>query len=78
VVEADPRAAGVISAVTGVLAENKVVIRQALADDPDMVADARLTLVVQGDLSGAVMEELKALPAVSSITVGSGGGRKGR
>ncbi len=69
VIEADPRAAGVISAVSKVLADNSIVIRQALAEDPDMNPDAKLTLVVEGSLTGDVVTELERLVPVKSITV---------
>ncbi len=55
IIEADPRAAGVISKVTGVLARHGIVVRQALADDPDMVRDANLTLIVEGAVGGSVI-----------------------
>jgi len=69
IIEADPRAAGVISRVTGVLAKHGLVVRQALADDPDMVRDANLTLIVEGAVGGVVISELEALEMVRGITV---------
>lgn len=69
IIEADPRAAGVISSVTGVLSRHGVVVRQALADDPDMVERAHLTLVVEGPVDGSVMAELERLDSVRGVTV---------
>jgi predicted regulator of amino acid metabolism with ACT domain len=69
VIDADPRAPGVISATTGVLARHKIIVRQALAADPDMFPDARLTLIVEGQLPGAVIGELNSLQTVKSVTV---------
>src|SRR5713101_7118249 len=69
VIEADPRRSGVIAAVAGVLAKHDLVIRQALADDPDMVPEAKMTLVVEGRLSGKAMEELNDLKLVKSIKI---------
>jgi predicted regulator of amino acid metabolism with ACT domain len=69
VIEADPRAAGVISNVTGVLAKHGIVVRQALADDPDMVTDASLTLIVEGAVGGSVIGELEGLEMVRGVTV---------
>jgi len=69
IVEADPRAAGVISRVTGVLAKHGIVVRQALADDPDVVRDANLTLIVEGGVGGDVIGELEGLEMVRGITV---------
>src|ERR1700730_11735782 len=69
IIEADPRAAGVISRVTGILAKHGTVIRQALADDPDMVHDARLTLIVEGSRGCPAIVELVRLEMVLGITV---------
>lgn len=69
VIEADPRAAGILSEAAGALARHGVVVRQALADDPDMIPSAKLTLVVEGQVPGAVLAELNALPMVRSVTV---------
>ncbi len=69
IIEADPRASGVISTVTKVLADHNIVIRQALAEDPDMNPDARLTLVVEGNVTGEVVSQLESLIPVKSITV---------
>lgn len=69
VIEADPRAAGVIAAATSALARHNVVVRQALADDPDMNPQARLTLVVEGSVPGSVIDELNSVKTVRSVTV---------
>jgi len=69
IIEADPRAAGVISEVAGVLARHGIIVRQALADDPDMVRNASLTLIVDGELGGGVISDLEHLKLVRGITV---------
>lgn len=69
VIEADPRAAGVLSAATSALARHNVVVRQALAEDPDMNPNARLTLVVEGSVPGSVIDELNSVKTVRSVTV---------
>ncbi|MDG6925675.1 MAG: hypothetical protein JRN09_03890 [Nitrososphaerota archaeon] len=69
VIEADPRAAGVISAAAAALARHKIVVRQALADDPDMIPAAKLTLVVEGRVPGSVIEELNRIDTVRSVTL---------
>jgi predicted regulator of amino acid metabolism with ACT domain len=46
-----------------------MVVRQALADDPDMVQDAKMTLVVEGELTGRAVEELNGLKLVRSMKV---------
>jgi uncharacterized protein len=69
VIGADPKATGIIATITKVLADNRVVIRQALAEDQDMVPDAKLTLIVEGELAGEVIAKLESLDLVNSITV---------
>lgn len=69
VIESDPLKPGVIASVSEILAKHQIVIRQALADDPDMVPDARLTLVVEGNLTGDVMQEIRDLDLVRSINI---------
>ncbi len=68
VIESDPKEAGVIASVAEVLAEHDMVIRQALADDPDMVPDAKLTIVVEGSVAN-VIQELNELDSVKSIKI---------
>ena len=69
IVEAEPRAPGVLASVAEVLSRHGTVVRQALADDPDMVPDAKMTLVVEGQLTGRAIEELHSLPALKSIKI---------
>lgn len=69
VIEADPKAPGVMAAVATVLSRHKMVVRQALADDPDMVPDAKMTLVVEGTPSGATIAELNELRQVRSVKI---------
>ncbi len=69
VIEADPRMAGVLSEAAAVLARHGIVVRQALADDPDMIPSAKLTLVVEGQIPGEVLSELNSLKMVRSVTV---------
>jgi len=69
VIEADPKSSGVMAAVAEILSRNGMVVRQALADDPEMVDDARMTLVVEGQLSGQTIAELNGLKLVKSLKI---------
>jgi len=69
VIEADPRMAGILSEAAAALARHGIVVRQALADDPDMIPSAKLTLVVEGQVPGEVLAELNSLKMVRSVTV---------
>ncbi len=69
VIEADPKSPGVMTGVAEILSRHGMVVRQAVAEDPEMVADAKMTLVVGGQLTGAAMEELNALKVVRSLKI---------
>jgi uncharacterized protein len=69
IIEADPKSPGVMAAVAEILSRNGMVVRQALADDPEMVQDAKMTLVVEGQLSGQIIAELNELEVVKSLKI---------
>ncbi|HYC12066.1 MAG TPA: hypothetical protein VEC02_05330 [Nitrososphaerales archaeon] len=69
VVEADPRSPGVMAEVAEILSRHGTVVRQALADDPDLVPDAKMTLVVEGQISGKCVEEVSGLAKVRSLKI---------
>ncbi len=69
VIEADPKSPGVMAGVAEILARHGMVVRQAVAEDPEMVPDAKMTLVVAGQLTGQAMEELHGLKVVRSIKI---------
>lgn len=69
VVSADPYRPGVIAGVTSALSKAGIVIRQALADDPDMTQDPKLTLVVEGKVPHAVLSRIQETDSVRSITL---------
>lgn len=67
IIEANPKSPGVMAGVAEILSRHGMVVRQALADDPDMVQDAKMTMVVEGRLTGKAIEELNGLKQVRSI-----------
>ncbi len=69
VIEADPKSPGVMAGVAEILSRHGMVVRQAVAEDPEMVQDAKMTLVVEGQLTGQAMEELHGLDVVRSIKI---------
>jgi uncharacterized protein len=69
VIEADPKSPGVMAGVAEILSRHGMVVRQAVAEDPEMVPQAKMTLVVEGVLSGQAMEELHGLRVVRSIKI---------
>jgi hypothetical protein len=69
IIEADPRSSGVMAAVAEILSRHGTVVRQALADDPEMVPDAKLTLVVEGKLTAEAIAELNTVKLVRSLKI---------
>ncbi len=69
VIEADAKSPGVMAGVAEILSRHGMVVRQAVAEDPEMVQDAKMTLVVAGQLTGNAMEELHSLKVVRSIKI---------
>jgi uncharacterized protein len=69
VIEADPRSPGIMAAVAAILSKHGLVVRQAVAEDPEMVQDAKMTLVVEGHLPGGAMAELNELEVVKSLKI---------
>jgi uncharacterized protein len=69
IIEADPKSPGVMAGVAEILSRHGMVVRQAVAEDPEMVPDAKMTLVVEGQLTGQAMEELNRLKMVRSIKI---------
>jgi predicted regulator of amino acid metabolism with ACT domain len=68
-INADPHRSGILAGVTKILADNDLMVRQALADDPDLNPDPALTLVVAGRVPAKAVEEIQGLPYISSITL---------
>jgi len=69
IIEADPASPGVMAGVAEILSRHGMVVRQAVAEDPEMVPDAKMTLVVAGQLTGQAMEELNGLKVIRSIKI---------
>ena len=69
VIEADPKSPGVMAAVAEIMSRHRMVVRQAVAEDPEMVPDAKMTLVVEGQLPGEAMAELNELKVVRSLKI---------
>lgn len=69
IIEADPKSPGVMAGVAEILSRHGMVVRQAVAEDPEMVSDAKMTLVVEGQLTGQAIGELHSLNVVKSIKI---------
>jgi hypothetical protein len=65
---ADPHAVGVIAQAASLVAQENIAIRQAVADDPDLTPDPKLTLVVEREPSGTTLQRLLRIPGVAKIS----------
>ncbi len=60
---------GIIANVTRIISENGLKIRQALAEDPSISMQPKLTLILEGNISSQLIDEIRKLPGTRSITV---------
>ena len=60
-IRADPKKKGIVAEVTKVLAENNILIRQVISDDPELFPDPVLTIIIEGKLNTRVIKKLKEL-----------------
>lgn len=66
---ADPKKKGVVSAVTGILAQEGIMIRQIISDDPDIYPDPVVTITIDGKLRPQTIEKIKKLEFAQSILI---------
>lgn len=66
---ADASKKGIIAAVTKVLADENVLIRQMTSDDPELFPDPVLTIVINGKLNATIIGKLKELKFAESIMI---------
>ncbi|CAD7770715.1 hypothetical protein AIOGIFDO_00879 [Candidatus Methanoperedenaceae archaeon GB37] len=65
----DARQTGLLGEVAMKVAEFGISIRQAVSDDPYLVAEPLLTIIVEGSISGGLVEELVRIPGVKGVTI---------
>ena len=60
---------GIIGRVASKISEWGIPIRQAIADDPYLSEDPKLTIITDRELPGGLIKELKALDGVRELTI---------
>ena len=65
VTEADRH--GIVAAVTEVLADREISIRQTVSEDPEFTDEPKLYLVADQELDGGVINEIRSLPFVRKL-----------
>jgi predicted regulator of amino acid metabolism with ACT domain len=64
-----PERPGIISEVTSIISRYKLIIRQALADDPELIKEPKFTMIIEGEVPPEVITELQSVKVVKSITI---------
>lgn len=65
----DAREPGILAAVSRIISNEGISIRQAVADDPDLVEDARLFVVTESPVPMTVIPKMKELDGVNGIII---------
>lgn len=68
-VKADPHSPGILASIASIISDYKLVIRQALADDPDLYPDPALTLIIEGKVPGEAIERIQKVKSVRSVSL---------
>ncbi|MEW6222528.1 MAG: chorismate mutase [Candidatus Hadarchaeota archaeon] len=69
IVPKDAAKPGIIKETTGVLAKFGISIRQAVADDPYLTPQPKLTIITDEPVKGDVIDAMRKLPSVRSVIV---------
>jgi uncharacterized protein len=69
-IEAEPHDKGIVSAVTGIIAEAGISIRQLVCDDPDIYPDPKLTIVLEKRLPASAFLKIRELKNIRRLSIG--------
>jgi predicted regulator of amino acid metabolism with ACT domain len=65
---ADPHTVGIVAQAAALIAQENIAIRQAVADDPDLTPEPKLTLVVEKEPTGTMLQRILKIPGVTKIS----------
>lgn len=68
-IRAEPHERGIVAKVAAVVSQSGIVIRQIVADDPDIYPEPRLTLILEKRLDGATIDRLRRIKGVDEIII---------
>jgi uncharacterized protein len=68
-ISADAHAAGIVESVAKIFSDNKIMIRQIIADDPDLFPEPKLNIVADGRLSAKVIGQIRKLESAEKIAI---------
>ncbi|MDP3742303.1 MAG: amino acid-binding ACT domain protein [Candidatus Micrarchaeota archaeon] len=66
---ADPKKKGIVAAVSKIIADDGIVIRQIMSDDPELFPDPVLTVIIDGKLPSRTMKKLKEAKFAHSLLI---------
>jgi len=65
----DPRTIGILAKAASIIAEEKISIRQALSDDPELSPEPKLTLIADRKLPGKLIPKFLKIEGVAKVSV---------
>lgn len=65
----DPRTIGILAKAASIIAEEKISIRQALTDDPELSPEPKLTLIADRKLPGKLIPKFLKIEGVAKVSV---------
>jgi predicted regulator of amino acid metabolism with ACT domain len=70
-IESEPHAVGIVSAVTKIIADARISIRQIVTDDPDIYPNPKLTIILEKALPTSALVKLRKLKLIRKISITS-------
>ena len=64
---ANPHEVGIVTEASALISKEGIPIRQAVADDPDLTPEPKLTLVVEREPSGEAIQKMLKIPGVTKV-----------
>jgi len=65
----DASRAGILEEITRCIADNKIPIRQAIADDPYFTEEPKFTVITASPIKGKLVEKLRKIKGVKSLSI---------
>jgi predicted regulator of amino acid metabolism with ACT domain len=65
----DTEQPGIVAEVTDLIAERGISMRQTVSEDPEFAADPKLYIIVDGDVPGELINEIRRLTSVRKIEI---------
>lgn len=65
----DPSAPGIIAGASQIMREAGISIRQALVDDPELVPEPKLVLIVDRSIPGDLIDKIRRVPGVAKVSL---------